>query len=69
MGDIKVHDKIIVTDALVINDRYVTQLVGVVAVVLRVDTHLKTFPYKVEIDNKCYWVDGIPHSSLMEELF
>lgn len=69
MGDIKVYDKIIVTDALVLNDRHVAQLVGVVAVVLRVDTYLKSFPYKVKIDDKLYWVEGIPHSSLMEELF
>lgn len=69
MGDIKVHDKIIVTDALILNGRYVEHLVGAVAIVLKVDTYLKTYPYKVQIDNKYYWVEGIPHSSLMEELF
>jgi hypothetical protein len=69
MGDIKVYDKVIVTDALLLNNRYVKELVGVVAIVLKIDRYLETFPYKVEIDNKLYWVEGIPHSSLMEELF
>lgn len=69
MGDIKVWDRIIVTDALVINERYSGELVGVVAIVLKVDTYLKTFPYKVKIGEWHYWVEGIPHSSLMEELF
>lgn len=69
MGSIRVNDKIIVTDILSINLRECFDLVGEVATVIHVECYVKSFPYKVEIRGWNYWVEGVLHSSLMEELF
>jgi hypothetical protein len=69
MGDIKVADKIIVTEVLSLNLREWKDLVGEVATVIHIEKYVKSFPYKVEIRGWNYWVEGVPHSSLMEELF
>lgn len=67
MGNIKVNDKIIIVDMLSVNSR--EGIIGKTAVVEYIDKMLPNyFPYRVDINNQIYWVQGIPHSSLMEEL-
>lgn len=68
MGSIKVKDKIIITDALVINKKSLNKVISKTARIIKIDTHLTTFPYKVQVENIFYWVEGVPYSSLMEEL-
>lgn len=68
MGSVKVKDKIIITDALVVNKESLNNIIGKTARIIKIDTHLPTFPYKVQIEDTFYWVEGIPYSSLMMEL-
>ena len=68
MGSVKVMDAIIITDALILNKQSLDEVIGKVAIVRKIDTYLKTYPYKVQIENTFYWVEGIPYSSLMMEL-
>ena len=69
MECIKVYDKIIITDALILNQRNANKLIGQVAVVIGISRYSKIFPYRVEIYDTIGWVEGIPYSSLMLELF
>lgn len=68
MGSVKVKDKIIITDALVRNKELLNKIIGKTARIIKIDTHLPSFPYKVQIEDTFYWVEGIPYSSLMMEL-
>lgn len=68
MGSIKVKDKIIITDALILNKESLNNIIGKTARIIKIDNHLKTYPYKVQVEDTFYWVEGIPYSSLMLEL-
>lgn len=68
MGSVKVKDKIIITDALVVNKEVLNKIIGKTAKIIKIDTYLPTFPYKVQVEDTFYWVEGIPYSSLMMEL-
>lgn len=70
MGSLKVGDKIIVTYATVI---LVENKVGIIVEVDDYsDRHVLALPYRIKLhptDLQSFWVNGIPHSSLLEELF
>jgi hypothetical protein len=73
VGSIKKGDKVIVTDVLYIQieSKYsfkAKDLISSVHKVLEVDTTGAPYPYKIEVDNSTFWVEGIPYSSLMMEL-
>jgi hypothetical protein len=72
MGSLKVGDDIIVTKALWLVEPLV-QLIGTRQKITQIDcSHFpfQTYPYKIlAVNNKPYWVEGIPYSSLIEELF
>ena len=68
MGSIKIGDTIIVTRTLHL-DPPDPKIIGRVCKVLFVDTVLLSYPYKIEINDKIYWVEGVLASSLMLELF
>ena len=67
MGSIKIGDTIIVTSVLYLDPN--PNIIGRVCKVLFVDTVLLSYPYKIEINDKIYWVEGVLASSLMLELF
>lgn len=67
MGSIKIGDTIIVTNVLYFDTH--PKIIGRVCKVLFVDTVLLSYPYKIEINDKIYWVEGVLASSLMLELF
>jgi hypothetical protein len=67
MGSIKVGDSIIVTSVLYFDTT--PKIIGKVGEVLFVDTVLLSYPYKIQINDKIYWVEGVLASSLMLELF
>lgn len=70
MGSLKVGDKIIVTYAIIPS---VENEVGVIVEVNDCSS-INILPYRIKLndndaDSRLFWVDGIPHSPLMEELF
>jgi hypothetical protein len=67
VGSIKVGDSIIVTSVLYFDTT--PKIIGKVGEVLFVDTVLLSYPYKIQINDKIYWVEGVLASSLMLELF
>lgn len=68
MGSIKVGDTIIIVLPLgTLEDRL--NLTGRTAVVVIVDPTDKTWPFKVLVDGNYFWVNGVLHSPLLEELF
>jgi hypothetical protein len=67
VGSIKIGDTIIVTSVLYLDPN--PKIIGRVCKVLFVDTVLLSYPYKIEINDKIYWVEGVLASSLMLELF
>lgn len=70
MGDLEVGDDIIVTKVLFIKPPF-TQLVGTKHTIIQVDYSdfpFRSYPYKIVVADKSFWVDGIPYSSLMMEL-
>jgi len=70
VGDLEVGDDIIVTRVLFINLPF-TQLIGTKQSIIQVDYSdfpYRTFPYKILVADKSFWVEGIPYSSLMMEL-
>lgn len=68
MGSLKIGDKIIVTDALTIpQDKW--KYIGSVATIIEVDQILVDYLYKVKLENRHLWVDGVLYSPLLEELF
>lgn len=67
MGSIKVGDSIIITNVLYFDKN--PKIIGKVSKVLFVDTVLLSYPYKIQINDKIYWVEGVLASSLMLELF
>lgn len=69
MGNLDVGDRIIITEVLTINAKVIEGVVGKSAVILRVDKVLTDYPFKVVVNNRWFWVEGVPYSSLMEELF
>lgn len=68
MGSLKIGDKIIVTDILTISPDY-AKLKGSVAIIIAVDQVLSDYLYKVKLENRHFWVDGVLYSPLLEELF
>lgn len=70
MGSLEAGDFIIVTDVLGselgLNNGYC--IIGLSLKVAYVDTYLSTYPYKVEYNDRSYWVEGLPYSPLMAEL-
>lgn len=68
MGRLKIGDKIIVTNILALNpDKY--KYLGNVATIIAVDQVLADYLYKVRLENRHFWVDGVLYSPLLEELF
>jgi hypothetical protein len=67
MGSIKVGDLIIITDAL--TSRTIPDLRGSIAMVLFIDDVLLTYPYKIKKNGMTLWVEGVPYSPLIAELF
>lgn len=74
MGNLKEGDQVIVTMVLyVVNipSKYSTiakDLISSVHKVVEIDRACATFPYKIKVGNSTFWVEGVPHSSLMMEL-
>lgn len=74
MGNLKEGDQVIVTMVLYIGNReskystIVKDLISSVHKVVEIDRTGATFPYKIEVGNSAFWVEGVPHSSLMMEL-
>ena len=68
MGDLKIGDKIIVTDVLTSCSDKRIQVMGKVFEVKYVDTILNTFKFQITYNNIQFWVEGIPYSPLMAEL-
>lgn len=73
MGGLKTGDLIIVTEVLHFYrvDRYTAKaksLINSVQEIKQIDWTGCPFPYKIEDGNDCFWVEGIPYSSLMLEL-
>ena len=74
MGNLKEGDQVIVTMVLyVVNipSKYSTiakDLISSVHKVVEIDRTVATFPYKIKVGNSTFWVEGVPHSSLMMEL-
>lgn len=66
MGNLKVGDDVIITEAIKLHPSEKT-IVGCIAKIVKIDTF--PYPYKVIYIGQYYWVDGIPYSSLAEELF
>lgn len=67
MGCVKKGDSIIITQVLWFGDTN-PGIEGKTSKVLFIDTILRTFPYKIEINDRVYWVEGVLESSLMMEL-
>ena len=65
MGNLKIGDNIIITEALKIFP--FPKIVGEIAMIVHVDD--PPYPYKIIFAKENYWVDGIPYSSLVKELF
>ena len=76
MGNLKEGDQIIVTTVLSFNipskpsKHYTTakNLISSVHKVVEIDRTGATFPYKIEVGNSTFWVEGVPYSSLIREL-
>lgn len=70
MGSLEIGDYLIVTDVLGselgINNGIC--IIGLSLKVEYIDTYLNTYQYKVEYNNRTYWVEGIPYSPLLAEL-
>lgn len=70
MGSLEVGDYLIVTNVLGselgINNG--TCIIGLALKIQFIDTYLSTYPYKVEYNNRNYWVEGLPYSPLIAEL-
>jgi hypothetical protein len=69
MGGINKGDLIIVTNVLTSFEEKVTQLIGTVHTVEVIDTIGFNYLYLIKVNDVSYWVDGIPYSSLVMELF
>lgn len=67
MGDLKVGDKIIVVDVLQIGNR-LDHLKFTIQKILSIHSPSDYYPYRIEINNSFYWVEGIPYSPLIMEL-
>jgi len=68
LGGINVGDLIIIILPLgTLEDRF--NLTGKTAVVVTIDATDNTWPFKVLVDGKYFWVNGVLHSPLLEELF
>ena len=73
MGDLKTGDLIIVVDVLhyyQINS-YTSKaksLINSVQEIKQTDCTGCPYPYKIEVGEDTFWVEGIPYSSLMLEL-
>lgn len=73
MGNLKEGDQVIVTMVFYINiySEYSTtakDLIGSVRKVLQIDRLGGPYPYKIKVGKSTFWVEGVPHSSLMMEL-
>lgn len=73
MGSLKTGDLIIVTDVLYFpqlnkNTAKAKSLFNSVHAITQVDFTGCPFPYKIEVGNSTFWVEGIRYSSLMMEL-
>ena len=68
MGNLKVGDEIIVTDVLQIckNLDHLKLTVHKIYSSAPIDIY---FPYQIEVNRILYWVEGIPYSPLMMELW
>lgn len=68
MGSLKIGNKIIITAALTMpQDEY--KYIGKVANIEAVDQVLADYVYRVSLEDRYLWVDGVPYSPLLEELF
>ncbi len=73
MGSLKTGDLIIVTEVLVINLKNIysikaKNIINTTHKIKQVDCTGCPFPYKIEVGNSTFWVEGVPYSSLMMEL-
>jgi hypothetical protein len=69
MGGINKGDLIIVTNVLTSFEEKVKKLIGTVHTVEIIDTTGFNYLYLIKVNDVSYWVDGIPYSSLVMELF
>lgn len=76
MGNLKVGDDIIVTKVLCIATAIKAKsIIGTKHKIIQLDFvdfisfQFQTFPYQILVKGTTFWVEGIPYSSLMEELF
>ena len=70
MGSLRVGDDIIVTDILCIIQP-AAKLIGTKHTIIQLDCTdfpFQTYPYKIVVAGKSYWVEGIPYSPLILEL-
>jgi len=70
LGNLKVGDKIIVTDVLVFNDHSASQdhLKFTIQEISLIHSPEDCYPYIIETDTALHWVEGIPYSPLVMEL-
>lgn len=67
MGSVTVGDLIIVTSALTSMPHY-SYLIGEVFEIVAIDIILNGYPYKIQVGDRSFWVEGVPYSPLMLEL-
>ena len=68
MGNLKVGDKIIITDVLQLGGKSLDHLNFTIQEISSIHTTWDYYPYRIEVGNSTHWVAGIPYSSLMMEL-
>jgi hypothetical protein len=68
MGNLKVGDKIIITDVLQLGGKSLDHLNFTIQEISSIHTPEDYYPYRIEVGNSTHWVAGIPYSSLVVEL-
>jgi len=67
MGNLKIGDKIIVTDVLQVG-KSLDHLKFTIQKISSIHSPEDYYPYRIEINNSFHWVEGIPYNSLVMEL-
>jgi hypothetical protein len=68
MGNLKVGDKIIVIDIFQIG-KSLDHLKFTIQEISSIHSPKDYYPYRIETGTSIHWVEGIPYSSLVVELF
>jgi hypothetical protein len=67
MGNLKIGDKIIVTDILQVG-KSLDHLKFTIQEISSIHSPEDYYPYRIETDTSFHWVEGIPYSPLVMEL-